>query len=275
MRNFRSLLGVVSLLFLSPLAYASQPLETETARLLEAGSFRVETTFEYQTSSQGTETAVPLEFEYGIRNDLELKVEPVVYTAIRPKDGRNASGFGDLELTLIYRFFDETPLIPALAIAGEVKIPTTKNTLIGTGKTDYGPMLIASKQFGKWDTHVNFGYFILGEPSGVKLKNIFTYAAAAVYHLNDRVDLVGEVIGNTSSSPRTEGVEGTAAVNQIVANGQSSDGENSLTPEATGGEVSGMLGARYYLRSDFFVSLGVSYDNNDAVLLRPGFTWRF
>ena len=275
MIHFRILFSLLFLWVLPTLAYAAQPLETETARLLEAGSFRVETTFEYQTSSQGTETAVPLEFEYGIRNDLELKVEPVVYTTIRPKGERNASGPGDLELTLIYRFFDETPLIPALAIAGEVKIPTTKNALIGTGEVDYGPMLIASKQFGKLDTHLNVSYFILGEPSGVKLKNIVTYAAAAVYHLNEKIDLVGEIVGNTSSSPRIKAREIPDGGTQFQANEQNLGGENNLVPEATGQEVSGMLGARYYLRSDFFVSLGVSYDNNDAVLLRPGFTWRF
>ncbi len=66
------LLSLSLLCILSLPAYAAQPLETETARLLEAGSFRVETTFEFQTSSQGKEYAVPLAFTYGLRNDLEL-----------------------------------------------------------------------------------------------------------------------------------------------------------------------------------------------------------
>ncbi len=57
---------------------AAQPLETETARLVEAGSLRMESTFEFQTSSQGKACLVPLAFTYGLRNDLELVIEPVV-----------------------------------------------------------------------------------------------------------------------------------------------------------------------------------------------------
>ena len=41
------------------------------------------------------------------------------------------------------------------------------------------------------------------------------------------------------------------------------------------GKVSGLLGFRYYLRRDLFLSLGVSYDNNDAFLIRPGVTYWF
>ena len=69
----------------------------------------------------------------------------------------------------------ETANIPALAMAAEVKVPTADDVLIGTGETDYSPFLVASKRFGSWDTHVNFGYAILGEPPGTKLNNIFTF----------------------------------------------------------------------------------------------------
>ncbi len=270
---FLIVLGFWFLMIPAPQVQAAQPLETETARLLEAGTLRVETTFEFQTSSQGQEYLFPLAFTYGLRNDLELVVEPVVFSLIRPKGGERVHGFGDTEITLIYRFFDETPMIPALAIAGEVKIPTTHNKAIGTGEVDFGPTLVASKQFGKLDTHLNIGYFVLGNPSGVKLKNIVTYAAAAVYHLNEKIDLVGEVIGNTSSSPRIEGPEGTGTAALLRA--QETGGENNLVPEATGGEVSGMLGARYYLQPNLVVSLGVTYDNSNAVLIRPGLTYLF
>jgi hypothetical protein len=187
---------------------------------------------------------------------------------------RFTSWGGSVFYFLVFLFFDEREWIPALALAGEVKIPTADNTFIGTGKTDYGPTLIASKRFGNWDTHVNFGYLILGEPSGVKLKNIFTYAVAAEYHLTNRVDLVGEIIGNTSSSPHAE-AGGQGEGGQISTKESTLGGESSVSPEATGEEVSGLLGFRYYLRRDLFLSLGVSYDNNDAFLLRPGVTYWF
>lgn len=118
-------------------------------------------------------------------------MEPAFYTAIRPKVGPHATGAGDTEVTLTHLFFNERATLPALAIAGEVKFPTAKDKLIGTGKTDYTGYLIASKRVGK------------------------------------------------------------------------------------GGELTGMLGARYYVQPNFFLSLGVTYDNNNAILIRPGLTVKF
>jgi len=66
---------------------ASRPLETETARLMPAGRLKVESTSEYQRSSEGSETSVPMALEWAILDTRELPVEPVWYTAIRPKVG--------------------------------------------------------------------------------------------------------------------------------------------------------------------------------------------
>lgn len=251
------LLGMVILCALPTLLWA-QPLETETARFLKAGGLKIENIFEYQTSAEGIEKAVPLAFEYGITDKLELLVEPVVTTSIRPKRGRGATGTGDLEATLGYHFLPESSSRPALAIAAELKIPTTKNSLIGTGKTDYTVMLIASKRAGRFDTHANLGYGILGKPAGIQLNNIFIFAAAEEFHVNKKFDLVGEILGNTSS-----------------LGGSENQAESAVTPEAAGGELIGMLGTRCYLRPSLFLSFGVTYDNNNAVLLRPGLTFKF
>ena len=137
--------------------YAQQPLETETARLPKKGSVEIQTAFEYQTSKEGTERALPFAFEYGITDKFSVLVEPVFYTAIRPKTGTQATGIGDLEVTLEYRFAREKGRRPALAFAGEVKAPTARNILIGSGQTDFTGYMIASKRLGKFDTHANLG----------------------------------------------------------------------------------------------------------------------
>ena len=111
----------------------AQMLETETARLLHEGSWKWGAAFEVQHSSQGTETAFPLFIEYGLLNSLELAVEPVPFTAIRPKEGHGATGLGDVEVTLTYLCFEETSSTPAFAVAAEVKAPTANNEQIGTG----------------------------------------------------------------------------------------------------------------------------------------------
>jgi hypothetical protein len=241
-------------------ARAAQPLETETARLMPGGRLRLEGTFEYQTSAEGTETSIPMAFEWAILDTLELSIEPIGYTAIRPKVGRSATGIGDTEATLAFRFFEEQPWMPALAAAGEVKLPTARDDLIGTGKADYTFFVIASKRIGDFDTHLNFGYTIVGQPGAVHLDNVFDFAVAEEWHaIPSKLDFVAEFLANTPSVP--EAPEGTAT-----------GIENAITPEAAGGEMSGMIGARYYFFANGFASLGVSYDNNQAVLFRPGVT---
>ena len=242
------------LLVAAPAVAAAQNLETETARLLPAGWWKIGNAFEFQTSTEGKEAATPFAVEYGLTDNLELLVEPVPYTTIHPKIGRRATGFGDVEATLTQRFRQETPSAPALAVAAEVKIPTARDSLIGSREPDYTGYLIASKRFGRWDTHVNVAYTVVGSPPGIRLDNLVSFAIAGVYRPNPRLQLFGEVLGNTAATAHAE----SAAV-----------------PEATGGELVGTVGAGRQVGSGLLLYFAVSYDNNSALLLRPGFTLRF
>lgn len=107
---------------------SAQILETETARPLHAGQFEVGAGYEFQPSREGDETAIPFAFELGITDRLGLLVEPVPYTAIRPKVGQSATGPGDLEITASYLLRGESGRFPAIAIAAEEKVPTATTT---------------------------------------------------------------------------------------------------------------------------------------------------
>jgi hypothetical protein len=248
-------------LFLPTLVIAGQPLETESARLPLARQMVVEGTFEIQTSLEGRELALPMAFEYGLSPRLSLMAEPVFYTAIRPKHDHRATGPGDLEATLECLVLEEKKVSPAVALAAEVKFPVARDKLIGTGKTDYTGYVILSKSLGRFDTHANLGYSIIGKPAGVLLKNIFVFGLAEELHTNMRIDIVGEIIGNTSSLETAE--------NPFAG------GENANSPELAGGELVGMIGGRYLLSKGIALSFGVSYDNSNAILLRPGVTFSF
>lgn len=130
---------------MTSVVHARQPLETETARLLPRGIFKLEywnIRWSIRLHRKGKETAVPIVFEYGLSNKLEILFEPVVYTSISPNAGSHATGFGDMELTISYLLKNETSNLPAFAIAGEVKIPTAKDTLIEPGKLTMPPILL-------------------------------------------------------------------------------------------------------------------------------------
>ena len=149
--------------------------------------------------------------------------------------------------------------MPAIAVAFEIKFPTSESLLIGTDQTDYTGYLIGSKRIGRIDAHANLGYTILGNSPGTNLNNIVSGALASEYFLSERVELYGEVLGNTSSSP--EAGDSPSATNAVIA-------------EAAGGELVGTLGMGFRPAPSFLLSLGLSYDNNQAWLVRPGVTMR-
>jgi hypothetical protein len=248
-----ALAGAVAVSLATPRAASAQELETETARLLKAGAVKGGAGFEYQTSADGSESALPLFIEGGLLDRLELVIEPVAYTAIRPRVGARTAGPGDVEITLVGLALEERPWLPALAVAAEVKVPTAKNASIGTGKYDYAGYLILSKRFGRLDTHFNAAYTVVGKPAGIPVNNIFSVAAAARFFASERYHLFAEILANTAATPEAEGAGGMG-----------------VTPELAGNELVGTVGAGFYIVPSVLLSLGVSYDNNQAILIHPG-----
>jgi hypothetical protein len=240
-------------------ASCSQPLETESARLARHGRFAIELGVERQTSSAGTETALPLAFEYGISDRLELVVEPVPFTLIHDKGVAKQSGPGDLEATLTALVAAERAARPAFAVAGEFKAPTARNARIGTGKSDLSGYLIASKHIGRWDAHADVGYTIVGRPARIAVNNTVSFAVAGELHATRRLDFVGEAFGSTGAIPESHG-------------GLLSGVESPTTPELGGGELVGQIGLRLHATGHLTYALGVSVDNNAAVLVHPGLT---
>jgi len=261
-RNSRTLATLVGLVCAihAPISLTAQIFETETARPLRAGQLEVGAGYEFQHSSEGNETAIPFALELGITNRFGLLVEPVAYTAIRPKVGQSASGPGDLEITASYLLRNESGRAPAFALAFEEKLPTARNNLIGTGKPDHAAYLIASKRLGRFDTHANLGYTIVGSPSGQTLSNRVMGALASEFSLTPSISLYGEVLASTAAG----GGEGAP-----VAPG------TPVVPEAYGDEILGTVGiARSFLPGSRF-SLGITRDNVGAMQIRPGITLRF
>jgi len=237
-------------------ARADLALETETARLLLPGRWEFSAAFEFQTSSDGKEVASPLAIAVGLMDRLELMVEPVPYTKIAPSDESAAIGVGDTEVTLQYLLIKEKPVIPAIAIAGEVKIPTARAKIIGSQEWDFRIYAIASKRIGPVDVHFNVGFNIIGEPTGVKSRNPWDVSLAAEWFVHPKFDIIGEVT-YVGSAVRSE------------------DPNIAVTPEIAGEEIVYTAGLRYHVSKDFDVFGTFSYDNQDAKLYRVGLSFKF
>ena len=246
---------------IAPLSAApAQILETETARPLRAGQLEVGAGYEVQHSREGDETAIPFAFELGITNRLGLLVEPVPYTAIRPEVGQSATGPGDLEITASYLLRHESGRFPAIAVAAEEKVPTAHNNLIGTGKPDHAAYLIASKRLGRFDTHANVGYTIVGSPRGQALSNRIMGAVATEYTVTPTTLLYGEVLASTAAG----GGEGVAATPGTP-----------VAPEVSGDEIFGTIGIAHSFMRGSRLSLGLTRDHVGAMQIRPGITLWF
>jgi hypothetical protein len=262
MKNYQIVSTIVlSGLFMGALplsSHAEEPLETETARLPPPGKLEVSLLLEKQTSSTGRESILPFALEYGLKRNMALLIEPVLNTRINPKFGKKAAGRGDTEITLSKLIRPETERRPAIALAGEVKLPTAKNALIGTGKTDFAGYLILSRRQGNLDTHFNLGYTIVGQSvAGTTLNNLYFGALAGDYHVNPKVDVVGEIFGNTAASK------------------DAGDAGGTKTTEVAGSELVGMIGMRYRFSAKNTFFMGLSHDNQKANLFRLGLTRNF
>lgn len=229
----------------------AQQAETESARLLAPGAVKGGAGFEFQTSSEGTESALPLFVEGGVARWLELVVEQVAYVGLRPTMGTRVTGPGDLEVTLVGLASPERARIPAIAFAAELKAPVARNAAIGTGEFDYAGYLILSKRVGKLDVSANASYALIGAPPATTVDNVFGFAVSAKYPIG-RLDLFAEALGTTAAIPESEGTGGAA--------------------ELAGGELFGTVGAGYRMTPWMYLFLNVSYDNNQAVLVHPGIT---
>ena len=244
--------GLITAALLAGPAFCAQPLETETARLPGKGHGSVELGLEYLTSKDERGLVVPGLLRYGVTDRLQLTVEPVAYKAINPKVGRTQRGIGDTELIVTYLVADETARRPALALAGEVKLPTAKSPDLGSGKTDVRVFGIASKRVGRFDLHANFGYTLVGDPAGANFANLVDYAVAAEYTYSPRIVLMAEAFGETPVGKSTAG-----------------------GPEAATTVVTGMLGLRYKPADRVKVWFAVTYDTEGEAVFKPGIAFAF
>jgi hypothetical protein len=232
-------------------------LETSTARLKEAKELELNSQYEYHASKEIKEKSLELGIIYGLSSRLQLEIVSTIYTSVYSTLDPYAEGFGDIEAALFYLLVKEKKQIPAIALEGEVKIPTAKDTILGTQKFDYSAILIASKKFGKLDAHLNIGYTFVGQPTEMELQNIFSVSAAGEYELSEKFELVAEVLANTSSFLKE------------------TDEGRQIHPKIIPDEIAGLIGARYLPTEKLELALGFGYNNQKTFLIRSGVIYCF
>jgi peptidoglycan-associated lipoprotein len=146
---------------------------------------------------------VPL--AYGITDRLQVGVD-IPYTWYEAdKSGHDGSSLDDINFGLVYRFLDESPARPALAVVGFAAAPTgERKDGIGRNEWDVGGKLAATKTLpGNLLAHANVGYTYVGRGS-VDQDDQFTSGVALELPLGRHFSLVGEGLADTNRRTGSE-----------------------------------------------------------------------
>jgi hypothetical protein len=231
-----------------PYGYAGRPLTTDDAWTVEKGVFQLEMGLDVARQDNHDKEYTPsLTLAYGLLDRMDLGIG-IGYLFVRPEEGDNESGFGDMQLKLKYRLADEKEWLPALTVSGKLKIPTASDKKrLGTGEADFGINAIATKNITKrLVLHANLGYTFFGEDGA---NNEVNYSLGSQFVLTDKWSLVGEIVG-------TNNLNGTT-------------GDDPL---------SALFGTYYLLTENLILDAGVEIGTNSAApdyRLTAGFTFLF
>jgi hypothetical protein len=170
----------------------NRPLRLEDAYPIASGEIAVEAGGGFRLVRRGADQGFfPVEILYGALPNLQVGIGSVLLTDPRAIDDRPKSG--DLRLSALYNFNQETLELPALALKLGLDAPT------GTGGRGYGVGLkgIATKSIERLSLHLNAGYELLTDTKDDEragrydLALGFSYPVAAPQFT--RATLVGDV----------------------------------------------------------------------------------
>jgi len=192
-------------LFSNALIYAgveNRPINTDDAYTLDKGEFTAALGAVFtKADNDDEETDLTIDLGYGITDRLEVTADiPIAFT--NPKDGSTEEGLSDISIRPEFLLIKEEEHHPAVSFAANFKTESGKKDKgLGSGETDYSLSLQFSKDFSPFVYHFNIGFTFIGEAPGENLDDVLFYNLAFEYNVNDRLDLTGELIGETNSDP--------------------------------------------------------------------------
>lgn len=180
-----------------------RPTVTDPASLTAPGYLEVEVGGQDQHGGEDShrQFSTPTVLKLTDKSErLEYHVLVDGYITQTDDQGQSTSGFGDVTPGVQYLLVKQTPHTYDLAARLEYKIPSAEAG-IGTGKTDYDLLLLASKDYTK-TVHgdYNLGVFQLGKASGQGFATQYQASAAFSFKLSDKLSLQDELYGYSGNS---------------------------------------------------------------------------
>ena len=165
------------------------------------------TTGDYRSGNNYALIGPAAELDYGAFPDTQLTVA-IGMTSVGGDGMEPASGFGDVALSVKYRFRHETNGWPELAFFPGLTLPTgDANRGLGNGRATYHLPLWAQKSFGAWTLDAGGGVFL----NSVAGERDYPYGGILLQRdLGKHLSLGGEMFAQGQDA---DGDHGFAALN--------------------------------------------------------------
>lgn len=156
----------------------NRPLRIEDAYPIAKGEIALEGGSRFVDGHQGkTRFVFQPQILYGAFYNTQLESGGDLFTEPTTLEGAEKSG--DLRVGALYNFNTETISLPALAAKVEVEFPTGLRSR-GVDATLGG---ILTRSFGRWRTHLNAEYTVVGSARGTERNGLYRLAAGVSYPL--------------------------------------------------------------------------------------------
>ncbi len=188
---------MIATIILSSTVYAGVPFLTDDPAPTPYQHSEIHLAIQQTKTSDGISGTLPFfELDYGVLPNVQLHLLlPMMQSA--PDHGSHEYGYGDTELGIKYRVFQETDHLPMIAIYPAIELPTgNQNQGLGNGKAQYFFPLWFQKNWESWQMNAGGGYWI-NPASG--MKNHWVSGIQIQHDLSDRLTLGGEVFYNTDT----------------------------------------------------------------------------
>ena len=187
---------VVCLIIFPSLVFAARPLSTNDAGTVEKGSAEVEYGVEY-VNGFDNEVGMSLAVTAGFLPCLDFGVE-VPYAFIDAKEASDSDGVSDVSISTKLNLIKDNEIFPDSSLSFSYKADSGNDDRgLGTGKPEYSLNSIFSKSWEPFAVHLNLGYTFKEDFAEEDNEDAFIYGLAVEYALNEKINLVGEVSGDT------------------------------------------------------------------------------
>lgn len=145
-------------------------------------------------------------FKYAFTEDIGILLGGDAYVAARDADGLRVSGVGDTDVILkLHRALSEQT---AVGVEVGARLRTAKKG-VGSEKTDYSVVGMASREAGAYEINLNVGVLRLGQAPAGESRTELGWALEVGRQIASKWDATVELSGN--------GREGTKATSEFLA----------------------------------------------------------